>query len=91
MPLGISSDQNFQQTVFNFAPGESWLVFADGVTNAMRTSQDIYGNKRLMDFLVSGSAKVDELVQGVVDDVKTFVEGRAQNHDICMVGFQRLP
>ncbi|MFM9966381.1 MAG: SpoIIE family protein phosphatase [Planctomycetaceae bacterium] len=91
LPLGILPDQKFQQTVFDLAPGESWLVFTDGVTEAMRTPQEIYGNKRLMDFLLKGVSKIDELVKNVVDDVEAFVEGRPQSDDICMVGFQRLP
>ncbi len=91
LPLGILPTQEFQQTVFDLAPGESWLIFTDGVTEAMRTQQEIYGNKRLMDYLATGPAKIDELVKGVVDDVEAFVEGRPQSDDICMVGFQRLP
>ncbi len=91
LPLGILPNQEFQQTVFDLAPGESWLVFTDGVTEAMRMPQEIYGNKRLMKFLETGPAKIDALVKAVVDDVEVYVEGQAQSDDICMVGFQRLP
>lgn len=91
LPLGILPNQSFQQTVFDLAPGESWLVFTDGVTEAMRMPQEIYGNKRLMKFLETGPAKIDVLVKAVVDDVEAYVEGQAQSDDICMVGFQRLP
>ena len=91
LPLGILPNQTFQQTVFDLAPGESWLVFTDGVTEAMRMPQEIYGNKRLMKFLETGPDKIDTLVKAVVDDVEAYVEGQAQSDDICMVGFQRLP
>jgi serine phosphatase RsbU (regulator of sigma subunit) len=91
LPLGILPNQTFQQTVFDLSPGESWLNFTDGVTEAMRMPQEIYGNKRLMKFLETGPAKIDELIKAVVDDVETYVEGHAQSDDICMVGFQRLP
>ena len=90
LPLGILPNQTFQQTVFNLTPGESWLVFTDGVTEAMRMPQEIYGNKRLMKFLETGPAKIDNLIKAVVDDVEAYVEGQAQSDDICMVGFQRL-
>ncbi len=91
LPLGILPNQTFQQTVFDLAPGESWLVFTDGVTEAMRMPKEIYGNKRLMKFLETGPVTIDELIKAVVDDVETYVEGQAQSDDICMVGFQRLP
>ena len=90
LPLGILPDQTFQQTMFDLAPDESWLVFTDGVTEAMRMPQEIYGNKRLMKFLETGPAKIDNLIKAVVDDVEAYVEGQAQSDDICMVGFQRL-
>jgi serine phosphatase RsbU (regulator of sigma subunit)/pSer/pThr/pTyr-binding forkhead associated (FHA) protein len=90
LPLGILPNQTFQQTMFSLTPGESWLVFTDGVTEAMRVPQEIYGNKRLMKFLETGPAKIDALVKAVVDDVEAYVEGQAQSDDICLVGFQRL-
>ena len=91
MPLGILADQKFQQTKYDLQPGESWLVFTDGVTEAMRSPKEIYGNKRLSEFFAKSSTKIDETVKAVVADVEAFVEGRPQSDDICMVGFQRLP
>ena len=91
MPLGILADQKFQQTKYDLQPGESWLVFTDGVTEAMRSAKEIYGNKRLSEFFATSPSKIDATVKAVVDDVEAFVEGRPQSDDICMVGFQRLP
>ena len=91
MPLGIVSDQKFQQTKYELLAGESWLVFTDGVTEAMRSQKEIYGNKRLTDFYAKAPAKIDDIVKAVVEDVEAFVEGQPQSDDICMVGFQRLP
>ncbi len=90
MPLGILADQKFQQTKFDLNPGESWLVFTDGVTEAMRAPNEIYGNKRLSEFFAKAPTKIDETVKAVVADVELFVEGRPQSDDICMVGFQRM-
>lgn len=91
MPLGILADQKFQQTKYDLQPGESWLVFTDGVTEAMRSPKEIYGNKRLTEFFAKSPTNVDATVKAVVADVEAFVEGRPQSDDICMVGFQRLP
>ena len=91
MPLGILADQKFQQTKYDLQPGESWLVFTDGVTEAMQSPKEIYGNKRLSAFYAKSPTNIDETVKAVVADVEAFVEGRPQSDDICMVGFQRLP
>ena len=90
MPLGILADQTFQQTKYDLNPGESWLVFTDGVTEAMRSAKEIYGNKRLIELVGKQSGNIDSLVKTVVDDVEAFVQGKAQSDDICLVGFQRL-
>lgn len=90
MPLGIVPDQKFQLSKYDFHPGESWLVFTDGVTEAMRSPKEIYGNKRLTELFAAAPTKIDEIVKAVVEDVEAFVEGRPQSDDICMVGFQRL-
>lgn len=91
MPLGIVPDQKFQQTKYDLNPGECWLVFTDGVTEAMRSAKEIYGNKRLTDFFAKAPPKIDDSVKAVVEDVEAFIEGRPQSDDICLVGFQRLP
>ena len=91
MPLGILADQKFQQSKYDLSPGESWLIVTDGVTEAMRSQKEIYGNKRLTAVFAGAPQKIDEIVKAVVDDVEAFVEGRPQSDDICIVGFQRLP
>lgn len=91
MPLGILADQKFQHSKYDLSPGESWLAFTDGVTEAMRSQKDIYGSKRLTSVFASAPQTIDEIVKTVVDDVEAFVEGRPQSDDICIVGFQRLP
>ena len=70
--------------------GELLLLYTDGVTEAMRSAKEIYGNKRLIDLVSRQSGSIDALVKAVVQDVEVFVEGRPQSDDICLVGFQRL-
>ncbi len=91
MPLGILADQKFQQSKYDLSPGESWLAVTDGVTEAMRSQKEIYGNQRLTAVFAGTPQKIGEIVNAVVDDVEAFVEGRPQSDDICIVGFQRLP
>ncbi len=91
MPLGILPEQAFESSKFLLSPGESWLIYTDGVTEAMKSHQQIYGTKRLQEYVTKGPAKLDDLVKGVIEDVEKFCEGCVQSDDICLVGFQRLP
>ena len=89
-PLGILPDQKFQSSTFQLSPGETWLIYTDGINEAMRTPKEMYGTQRLINFIASGPTKTDELVNGLIEDVEKFVEGRTQSDDMCVVGFQRL-
>jgi phosphoserine phosphatase RsbU/P len=91
LPLGIIPDQTFVQSVHPLKRGDTWLLYTDGVTEAMKLSREIYGSKRLQAFVKSGPLEVDALIKAIVDDVSLFAGGHAQSDDLCMVGFQRVP
>ena len=90
MPLGIVPSQQFQSSKFTLSPGECWLIFTDGITEAMKSPKELYGTKRLIDFMSTGPTRTDELVKGLIEDVEKYCEGRAQSDDMCVVGMQRL-
>jgi phosphoserine phosphatase RsbU/P len=91
LPLGIIPDQEFVQTVIPIESGDTWLLYTDGVTEAMTLERELYGTKRLTKFIAKGPLEVDALVKGIVDDVAAFTGDSAQSDDLCMVAFQRTP
>ena len=91
LPLGIIPDQTFLQSVHPLKSGDTWLLYTDGVTEAMKSDREIYGSKRLQAFVKSGPLEVEALVKAIVDDVSHFASGHSQSDDLCMVGFQRVP
>lgn len=91
LPLGIIPDQDFVQSVHPLKSGDTWVLYTDGVTEAMKLNREIYGSKRLQDFIRTGPLEVDALVKATVDDVNRFVGGHSQSDDLCIVAFQRVP
>jgi sigma-B regulation protein RsbU (phosphoserine phosphatase) len=91
LPLGIIPDQTFEQSVHPLKQGDTWVLYTDGVTEAMKLNREIYGSKRLLAFIKSGPLEVDALVKATVDDVNKFADGHAQSDDLCIVAFQRVP
>ena len=91
LPLGIIPDQEFVQTVIPISPGDTWVLYTDGVTEAMTGERQLYGSKRLTEFVAGGAFEVDSLVKGIVDSVANFAGGSAQSDDLCLVAFQRNP
>ncbi|NQV24456.1 MAG: SpoIIE family protein phosphatase [Rhodopirellula sp.] len=91
LPLGIIPDQAFVQSVHPLKKGDTWVMYTDGVTEAMKLNREIYGSKRLQAFIKSGPLEVDALVKATVEDVNKFAAGQAQSDDLCIVAFQRVP
>ena len=91
LPLGIIPDQEFEQSVHSLKKGETWVLYTDGVTEAMKPDREIYGSKRLQAFIKDGPLEVEGLVKGIVDDVSKFAGEHAQSDDLCLVAFQRTP
>jgi sigma-B regulation protein RsbU (phosphoserine phosphatase) len=91
LPLGIIPDQAFFEDTFELKPGDTWVLYTDGVTEAMKPSRELYGTKRLAEFIRTGPLEIADLVKAIVADVGEFSEGAANSDDLCLVGFQRTP
>ncbi len=91
LPLGIIPDQVFEQVTIPIQAGDTWILYTDGITEAMRADLKCYSSQRLSKVIKSGPLEVDPLVKCLIDDVAKFVEGKAQSDDMCVVGFQRNP
>jgi len=88
MPLGIVPDQEFQQQHHQLGPGDTWLMFTDGVTEAMNDDNEIYGTERLQESLSRAPAELDTMIQAIVGDVEVHCANRDQSDDMCMTAFR---
>ncbi len=67
-------------------PGDSILLYTDGVTEAQTTRGEFYGEERLLEYLNSSYDKDEfEVVNGLRDDLKKFAEEQEQFDDITML------
>jgi serine phosphatase RsbU (regulator of sigma subunit)/pSer/pThr/pTyr-binding forkhead associated (FHA) protein len=89
LPLGVDPRQQYNQLTLTIRPGDTLLMFTDGVTEAMNPGNDMYGTQRLTEFFKSGPTDIEDLGDAIVENVEEFSEGRAQSDDICLIGFHR--
>jgi sigma-B regulation protein RsbU (phosphoserine phosphatase) len=71
-------------------PGDSVVLYTDGVTEAMDGSDELFGEERLVAQLAArpgGTAA--EAIAGVVEAVRAFVGARAAADDIAIVAIRR--
>lgn len=89
MPLGVVPTQEYGESVVDLKPGDTLLIYTDGVTEAMNPIREIYGRERLIKFLGKSPVSLDKMVNALVADVEEFCHEQAQRDDICLVALRR--
>ncbi|HLJ11875.1 MAG TPA: SpoIIE family protein phosphatase [Planctomycetaceae bacterium] len=90
LPLGIQPETIYGQTAVRIEPDDSVVLATDGVTEAMNSSNEIYGTPRLTAFLKKAPSQAAPLGEALVADVEAFCAGHTQRDDICLICFHRL-
>jgi sigma-B regulation protein RsbU (phosphoserine phosphatase) len=84
--LGIVPEPHFEQCRETLAPGDVVLFYTDGVTEAMNSQHELFGEDRLEAVLRQHHHRsAHEIIQAVLEAVGAFVEGESQSDDITMV------
>ena len=89
VPIGVISNYPFDVISRSIAPGETVLIYTDGVSEAMNPDGKLYSEKKVRDFLKSGPKGAAELGKALLSDVRKHANGRAQNDDITIMAFSR--
>lgn len=83
--VGVVDDAAFPTRELSLAPGETLLLYTDGVTEATNGAE-LFGVDRLLAAARSlAPASPDELVSGVLASVESFCAGAAAADDITLV------
>jgi serine phosphatase RsbU (regulator of sigma subunit)/pSer/pThr/pTyr-binding forkhead associated (FHA) protein len=90
LPLGVDDEEQFVPDTVQLAEGDVISLYSDGITEAMNSSEDCYGDDRLLAQLAKPADSVTEVGQALLDDVGKFVGGWAQSDDRCVVCFGRV-
>jgi phosphoserine phosphatase RsbU/P len=90
VPLGVMEDYPFDVVDYTIAPGETCVIYTDGVSEAMNPDSDLYGVERLKSLMAAApQGAAEELGKTILADVRKHANGRAQNDDITIMVFGR--
>ena len=82
VPVGLFSDQQFSATRLTLAPGESLVIYTDGVSEAENPDGYQYGEASLASLLQGCfTRKSPELVSACIEDLLAFRAGSTQIDD----------
>ena len=85
-PAGLMPLNPIERETIPFESGDTFVLFSDGVSEAMNTDDDFYGEERLLAALAAApGATPAETVTRVLTDVRAFTAGAKQSDDITVL------
>jgi serine phosphatase RsbU (regulator of sigma subunit) len=89
LPLGVVQGATYEVLKRTILPGETVVIYTDGVSEAMNPAGDLYGLERLRETVGKNPPEPAKLAQAILTDVKRHASGRAQNDDITLMVYGR--
>ena len=88
--LGIIPDLGYGQNTVNLNPGETIVLYTDGITEAMNNEGEQFGVERMREvFANSVPTASDEATRTIFSAVNEFADGAAQSDDITCLTLRR--
>ena len=86
MPLGFPEKEPFRQISVHFEPGDLFVFYSDGVTESKNKDGELYGEKRLVDFVqANGRIKPENFIQNIWNDITAFSHSEIFDDDVTCV------
>jgi serine phosphatase RsbU (regulator of sigma subunit) len=86
IPVGLFDSAPYESTTVQLDPGDTLVLYSDGVTEAHNVDGDEFGEQRLTDVLIENHARsAGEVLEKLVTAVKTFALGAEQYDDVTAV------
>ena len=89
--VGIQPNLSFEQRELQLEPGDTLLLYTDGVTEAFDPDRLCFGEDRLLQILGDAAPASKELVDRVLEGVRAFARGESQSDDIALLAIRWLP
>lgn len=92
VPVGLFSDQQFSPTKLGFSPGDSLVLYTDGVTEALGPDGSEYGPQRLSKLIDQCRSRTSkEMVEQCIHDLLAFRASSQKVDDQTLMVLQFAP
>jgi serine phosphatase RsbU (regulator of sigma subunit)/pSer/pThr/pTyr-binding forkhead associated (FHA) protein len=89
LPLGVMEGLTYPTHQVVLEPGDTVLLFSDGITEAMDKSNNLIDLKAIESALAGGPLPPQALGERIVQNVKRFAQGQPQHDDMTLICFGR--
>jgi phosphoserine phosphatase RsbU/P len=85
-PVGLVPEAEYTAVCLKLEPGDTLVLFSDGVTEAMDPAEQLFGVPRLKEVLTGHlQTPLDELQRVVLESVENFARGASQADDLTLL------
>ncbi len=85
MPLGLFEGE-FSEEKIKFEKGDVFILYTDGVTEAMNPRKEMFGQERLVELVKNNANLKPEALAGLIQNrVKAFESKKKQHDDITVI------
>lgn len=89
LPLGVQKDEVYASGRFPFEPGDTIILFTDGIVEAINASMEPYGREGIRNIIKQDfNRSAGDLVQAIRADFKRFNVGRRIADDVTIVAIR---
>lgn len=81
MPLGMMPGQQYDETEAYLAPGESLLLYSDGIIETRNAARAMYGSQRLAQVISDYAGPGVGLAKAVLEDVRRYAGAEHEQED----------
>jgi len=90
LPLGVEAGVKFETAETTATPGDTFLLYTDGVTEAHDPAGNLFGTHRLYDVLTASPPAAEQLAEQIIAGVTRFAGGAPPSDDITFVVIERV-
>jgi sigma-B regulation protein RsbU (phosphoserine phosphatase) len=89
-PLGILPNMDFGQETVMLGPGDTVILYTDGIIEAMNARDELYGYERFEALIRKSPSDPDALKAVIIDEINRFTGLSPQHDDMTLVCFGAL-
>jgi len=90
--VGLLESFPYQQAASTIAPGDIFIAFTDGISEAMNAADEEWGEERLVETIRGcGGSNPSEIIARIMQAADAFVAGAKQHDDMTLVVLEAQP
>ena len=92
LPVGVMDAVDIGQMVLYLKPGDLFIMYSDGITEAENSRNELFGMDRFIDAVKQNATlSAEELVKNVLSEVRTFAGNMPFSDDLTLIALKATP